>query len=176
MERIKHFSRIVEKITRIVGLISFASVLIIMILNVMDVLLTKLFSLPIIGAYEMTECLLMCAVFTSFAYAQSKKAHINMTIVIARFPRSIRFIVFTIMSLLSVAATGIMTYAAEIQMKAAVSGSYVTDVLHIPVWPCYLVELIAMAVFTLTLMYDTVLSTIAIFRQDYADMIQTDWS
>ena len=176
MERIKHFSGIVEKITGIVGLISFASVLIIMLLNVMDVLLTKLFRLPIIGAYEMTECLLMCAVFTSFAYAQSKKAHINMTLVIARFPRPIRFLIFTIMSLLSVAATGAMTYAAAIQMKAAVSGSYMTDVLRIPMWPCYLVELIAMAVFTLTLMYDAVLSAIAIFRQDFADMIQADWS
>lgn len=176
MERINHFSSIVEKLTKVVSIISFASVFMIMILNVTDVLLTKLFKLPIIGTYEMTECLLMCAVFTGFAYAQSQKAHINMTIIIAKFPRAIRFLVFTIMSLFAVIIAAVMTYAAAVQMSEAISAGYMTDVLHFPTWTCYLIELIAMATFTLTLIYDTVLSAIAIFRQDYAGMVQADWS
>lgn len=176
MEKVKHFSSIVEKFTKAVGMISFAAVFIMMMLNVVDVLLAKLFKTPIVGTYELTQRLLMCAVFTSFAYAQSKKAHINMTILIAVFPRAIRFILFTLMSIISVIAAGAMTYAAAIQMNVAITTGYMTEVLYIPLWPFYLVEVIAMGIFTLALIYDTILSAIAIFRDDYAEMIQADWS
>ena len=67
MEKVKHFSSIVEKFTKVVGMISFAAVFIMMMLNVIDVLLSKLFKTPILGTYELTQRLLMCAVFTSFA-------------------------------------------------------------------------------------------------------------
>ena len=176
MEKIKHFSSVVEKITKAVGFISFAAVFVMMMLNVVDVLLAKFFKSPIVGTYELTQRLLMCAVFTSFAYAQSKKAHINMTILIAVFPRVIRFILFTLMSVISVVAAGAMTYAAAIQMNVAITTGYMTEVLYIPLWPFYLVETIAMAIFTLALIYDTVLYVIAIFRDDYAAMIQEQWS
>ena len=34
----------------------------------------------------------------------------------------------------------------------------------------------AMAIFTLALIYDTVLYAISIFRDDFAEMVQADWS
>jgi len=176
MEKVQKLNALVLKFTRAVGVISFVCVAAMMLLNVVDVLLAKLFNSPIVGTYELTQRLLMCAVFTSFAYGQSKKAHINMTIVIAAFPRALRFILFTLMSVLSVLAAGVMTYAAGIQMGVALSTGYMTEVLYIPLWPFYLVETIAMGIFTLALIYDTVLYVIAIFRDDFAKMIQAEWS
>jgi hypothetical protein len=58
----------------------------------------------------------------------------------------------------------------------AVNAGYMTEVLYIPLWPFYVIETVAMALFTLALIYDTVLSVIAIFREDYAKMIQSEWS
>lgn len=176
MEKVKHLNSIIEKCTKAVGVISFVTVVAMMLLNVADVVLAKLFNKPILGTYEITQRLLMCAVFTSFAYAQSKKAHINMTILIEKFPRPIRFILFTLMALVSIFAAGAMTYAAGIQTGVAIESGYMTEVLYIPLWPFYLVEVIAMGIFTLALIYDTVLCVIAIFRDDYAEMIQADWS
>ena len=176
MEKVRKLSANIEKFTKGVGWISFIAVFVMMLLNVVDVLLAKIFNSPIVGTYELTQRLLMCAVFTAFAYGQSRKAHINMTIVIAMFPRALRFILFTLMAILSVVAAGAMTYAAAVQMGVAISTGYMTEVLYIPLWPFYLVETIAMAIFTLALIYDTVLYTIAIFRDDYAEMIQEQWS
>jgi TRAP-type C4-dicarboxylate transport system permease small subunit len=79
--------KIINKATFVVSLVSYAGVVAIMLLNVADVLLTKLATKPIKGAYEITEVLLLCTVMASFAYAQSKKAHINMTILINFFPK-----------------------------------------------------------------------------------------
>ena len=176
MEKVRKLSANIEKFTKAVGCISFVCVFVMMLLNVVDVLLTKIFNTPIVGTYELTQRLLMCAVFTAFAYGQSRKAHINMTIIIAMFPRALRFILFTLMAILSVIAAGAMTYAAAVQMNVAITTGYMTEVLYIPLWPFYLVETIAMAIFTLALIYDTVLYVIAIFRDDYAEMIQEQWS
>ena len=99
-----------------------------------------------------------------------------MTIVIEHFPRPLRFAVFALMSILSVLAAGAMTYAAAVQTGVAISTGYMTEVLYIPLWPFYVVETAAMALFTLALLYDTVLSILAIFREDVAKLVQVDWT
>lgn len=176
MEKVKKISSGVEKFTTFVGCFSFICVVAMMLLNVGDVLLNKITNKNILGAYEITQRLLMCAVFSSFAYAQSKKAHINMTIIIEKLPRPIRFILFSLMSVLSVVAAGAMTWAAYVQTLDCINKGYVTEVLYIPLWPFYVVMTIAMAIFTITIIYDTILYIIAIFRDDYAEMIQEDWT
>ena len=176
VEKVKALSAHIEKVTKGVAWISFVCVIVMMLMNVVDVIIGYIFSKHILGAYELTQRLLMCAVFTSFAYGQSKKTHINMTIVIAKFPRALRFVLFTIMSVLSVLAAGAMTYAAGVQTGVAISTGYMTEVLYIPLWPFYVIETLAMGIFTLALIYDTVLCIVAIFRDDFAKMVQADWS
>ncbi len=176
MEKVQKFNAGVHRFTQAIALISFVCVLLMMLMNVADVIMGYLFQTHILGAYELTQRMLMCAVFTAFAYGQSKKSHINMTIIIVHFPRPLRFIIFTLMGILSVLAAGAMTYAAAVQTGVAVSTGYMTEVLYIPLWPFYVIETAAMAIFTLALIYDTILSAIAIFREDYAQLIQADWS
>ena len=176
IEKIKRLSARIGQITKAIAWISFVCVVAMMLMNVVDVIMGYVANKHIRGAYELTQRLLMCAVFTSFAYGQSKKTHINMTIVIAKFPRALRFVLFTVMSILSVLAAAAMTYAAAVQTGVAISTGYMTEVLYIPLWPFYVVETVAMALFTLALIYDTVLYTVAIFRDDFAEMVQADWS
>ncbi len=176
INKFRAFSAHLEKFTKGVGCISFVCVVAMMLLNVLDVLLGKLINKPIVGSYELTQRILMCAVFSAFAYGQSKKAHINMTILIVHLPRPIRFIIFSIMSLLSIFAAGAMTYAAAIQLGVTIDMGYMTEVLYIPLWPFYVVEMLAMAFFTLALIYDTIIYIIAIWREDFAQMVQADWS
>ena len=176
MDKLKRYNEIMHRVTQAIALVSFVCVLLMMLMNVADVLMGYLLRTHILGAYELTQRMLMCAVFTAFAYGQSKKSHINMTIVIVHFPRPLRFSVFTFMSLLSMLAAGAMTYAAAVQTGVAISTGYMTEVLYIPLWPFYVVETAAMALFTLALLYDTVLSILAIFREDVAKLVQVDWT
>ena len=176
MVKIKRVNAHVHRFTQAIAGISFVCVLIMMLMNVVDVIMGYLFQTHVLGAYELTQRMLMCAVFTAFAFGQSKKSHINMTILIVHFPRPIRFAVFTLMGLLSVLAAGAMTYAAAVQTVVAISTGYMTEVLYIPLWPFYVIETAAMALFTLALLYDTALSLVAIFRDDVAKTIQADWT
>lgn len=168
--------KIINKATFVVSLVSYGGIVAIMLLNVLDVLLTKLMSKPISGAYEITEVLLLCTVIASFAYAQSKKAHINMTILINLFPKLLRFLVFGIMGLLSTGTAAAVGYAAVLQALSAMDKGAVTSVLTIPLYPFYYIEAAAMFVFALALLFDTALAFMAMFSKKYAEIVTSSWS
>lgn len=168
--------KIVDKVTFIVSLVSYAGVAAIMFLNVADVLLKKLLAKPISGSYEITEALLLCTVFASFAYAQSKKAHINMTIIINIFPKALKFLVYGLMGLLSAGVAFIVGYAAVLHAQSAIDKGMITSVLELPMYPLYYIEAGTMFVFTLALLYDAVLSFAAIFSKKHEDIVTSTWT
>lgn len=57
-----------------------------MLLTTTDVLGRYFFNAPVLGAYEITEYLMLIMVFSYLALAQSQKAHINVDIVFNRLP------------------------------------------------------------------------------------------
>lgn len=168
--------KIVNKAAFIVSIISYVGVVAIMLLNVTDVVLTKVFNNPVTGAYEITECLLLCTIMAAFAYAQTKKSHINMTILIRVFPKVLRFFIYGFMGLLSTGTATAVGYAAVLQATNAIEKGTVTSVLFIPMYPFYYVEAAVMFMFALTLLYDTVLSFIAMFSSKYEQIVSADWT
>jgi TRAP-type C4-dicarboxylate transport system permease small subunit len=147
-----------------------------MLLNVADVLLAKLFSRPIIGAYEITEMLLLCTVMASFAYGQSKKAHINMVIIVRHLPRVIKFTIYGVMGLASAAAASVVGYAAILQAASAIDKGTTTNVLGIPMYPFYYIEAATMFVLALALLYDTLLAFAAIRSRDCEEAVVSSWT
>ncbi|NLL52904.1 MAG: TRAP transporter small permease [Peptococcaceae bacterium] len=168
--------KIISRITVIMSLISYGGVLAIMVLNVADVLLLKTLSRPITGAYEITEVLLLCTVMASFAYAQSKKAHINVTLFIKYFPRIIKFMAYGLMGLLSTLTAVAVGYAAILQALSAISRGAQTNVLMIPLYPFYYIEALTMFVFALILLYDTVLAFAAIGSRKCEEIVISTWT
>lgn len=168
--------KIIDRATFIVSIISYCGIVAIMLLNVADVLLNKLFGKPIQGAYEITEVLLLCTVIGSFAYAQTKKSHINMTLVIKAFPKLLRFFIYGLMGLLSTGTAGAVGYAALLQAASAIDKGTITSVLFIPMYPFYYIEAAAMFVFALALLYDTALSFIAMFSTKYEEIVVSTWN
>lgn len=176
METIKKIGSITGKVTKGVGWISFVCVLAMMLVNVADVCMNKIFHNPILGTYEITQYLLLSSVFCAFAYAQTKKTHINMTIIIVHFPAKLRFIIFTLMNVLSVVISAMLCYAAFGYALSAMAINKVSEVLYFPIYPFYFIESLAMAVFTIALIYDTVLSALAIGKDECAQLVMKDWS
>jgi TRAP-type C4-dicarboxylate transport system permease small subunit len=61
-----------------------------MLLTTVDVFGRYFFNSPVLGAYEITEYLMLIMVFSFLAFAQSKKAHINVDIVFNRLPAGLQ--------------------------------------------------------------------------------------
>ena len=171
----KRIETMVGKFTKVICYISFIGIIAIVLLNVTDVLLAKTYK-PVLGAYEITQRLLLCTVFASFAYTQTKKGHINMTILIVKFPRAVRFVFYTITSLLSVFAAGALAYAAFYQGGVSIGIGAATEILYIPLYPFFYVQSLAMVAFTIVLIFDAVMSFLGIFREDFAEHVMSGWS
>jgi TRAP-type C4-dicarboxylate transport system permease small subunit len=63
-----------------------------MLLTTADVIGRYFFNSPVLGAYEITEYLMLIMVFSFLALAQSAKAHISVDIVFNRLPAGLRHV------------------------------------------------------------------------------------
>lgn len=166
----------VDKAAAILSSISYVATAIITVMTVIDVLLNKTIHKPILGAYELTEQLMLCAVFASFAYTQTKKGHIEMGLVLARLPRKLSMLIFSVMSLLSAGVGGLLGYCAVVQGIRNLTTHVVTATLFIPVYPFTFIAALSMFGFTLVLLYDTVLSFTGIWNKEHAEIVASGWS
>jgi len=171
----KIIKRLLYRCAGAMGSISAIGYIAIIVLCVFDVALEKLIGKPIRGSYELVERCMVIAVFASFAYAQVKKAHINMMILIERFPRFLRLLSLGLTSLLSVGTTGYAAYAAWTQSMTAMDMNQYTGILHIPLWPFYSLQSIAMYFFAIILLLDTIYVFGAIKSNRLNEMVTEDY-
>ena len=172
----KKAESIVRKITGVVSIISYVGFFGVMAVTIADIILRWITGIPILGVYEIVERIMICAVFASFAYTQTENGHVQITMVVAKFPQKLRFLVMTLNNILSAAVIVLTAYAAYRQGMVAMNSHYTTGVLLIPLWPFYWVEIVSMAVLCLAFLFHAVKNAAAIFNQDIAAEIQAEWS
>jgi TRAP-type C4-dicarboxylate transport system permease small subunit len=172
------FSKIKQfmyKLADAVGVISSIGYIFIIGLCVAEVFLDKLTGMPILGSYELVERSMIVAVFASFAYAQAKKMHINVPIVINFFPRVMKFLSLGFTSVISTGIAVFMGFAAWTQCLTAKNMDQMTGILHIRLYPFYFVEAMAMFIFGLILIIDTIVIFLSIADKDMSPQTLRDY-
>ncbi len=168
-----------DKINNIVGdCVAYASMVFVawmMVLNVADIFASKIGGSSIQGAYELSEVSLMCAVFLAFAYGQTQKTHVHMTLFIGRLPKRSKYVPFFIGNLCSFGMCLVFAYAFTNQTIRQYTTHTITGILHIPYFPFYVISLIGLYAFCFTLLYDLIVSLLAIFKDDYAEIVSSHW-
>jgi TRAP-type C4-dicarboxylate transport system permease small subunit len=111
------------------------------------------FRMPLKGAVEMVELLLVIIVNFSIAYTEVRKGHVTMDEVVNRFPRLIRAILMSLMYFGAAAFILIMGWQSWILAVEHTEPVFrVTDVLHLPIAPVVFVMAIGMVLFGLELL------------------------
>lgn len=80
----------VRVFSRGLSYIGNTAIALMMLLTTADVIGRYFLGAPVLGAYEITEYLMLIMVFSSLAFAQSQKTHISVDIVYDRFPPLLR--------------------------------------------------------------------------------------
>ena len=161
--------RIIKKLTKYMAVVSVVGLIFIVLLTVTDIVLRYVINSPIIGSYEMVESTMIFTVFLAFAYCQSERGHVQVTLLIARYPRRVKFSILSLLGLASSVMSFMVLYAAMNQAKVAYRSYYTTAVIKIPLYPFYWAEVIAMAVLGLTFLFTTSENIYAIFNKKMAD-------
>ena len=172
---VKKLDKIVSGISGTVSIVSYVCLVGIMLLMTVDVFMRKLFDAAIVGSYEIVERLLLLLVFAAFAYAQTNKAHIHVTMFVSKLPRGISLGVFGFWNLISTATAIVCGYALCLQGAYALEAGTWTPVLYIPLFPFFYIAAVGMFIFALTLLWDTAKCFIGIGDKEVGDEIRSHW-
>ena len=176
----KKIDKILHKLSGIILILGYISFIGVMLVICIDVVMRKVATNGITGAYEIVEVVLSVGVFAGFAYCQSEHGHVHVTLLLQLFPQKLRFFIYGLMSIFSTIAAFAVAYAAYLQAGDSyakfLKGAGTTGVIRIPYFPFYWVEIVCMIVFGLTLAWDMIKNFIAIGHKDLAEEIQSTWS
>lgn len=173
---INGFCGVIKKLCHYLCYICMVMVACMMILMFVDAFLGLFFNSRVLGSYEIVQCMLCLVVFTSWAYTQTVRGHIHVVMFIKMMGKRLRFICFTIVSLLSAVVMGIASYAVYQAIFEKMASNEKTAILLIPIWPLYLIECVAIAVFALALFGDALKSLFAIFNDEVAEDVMSSWT
>ena len=165
---------LLSKAAAVISWVSYTAVTAAALLTVADVIMRKLFASSIFGAYELMELLMSCTVFASFAYTQTKKGHIRVSMFIKKMSRVPAMVIYSLNEVLSFAIAAAVTYAAYRQIAYSVGKGLVTANLFIPLYPFYIVECVCMGLFAVLLLCDAAYSIIGIFNRDVSDRVLSE--
>lgn len=169
----KKIDNIIRRLTKGFAWINVITLLGIVFVIVLDVFLRFLSGQTLRGAYEMVQYLLMIAVFSSFAFCQTERGHVHVTMLVSKFPRKLRFIIYALTEIVSAAAAFLVAYAAIKQGNVYLASNMTSGVLLLPLAPFYWLEGLCMAVFGLSLLWEGIKGFAATANDYYAQEFES---
>jgi TRAP-type C4-dicarboxylate transport system permease small subunit len=173
---INGYGNFVKKVCWYLCYVSMFLVAVMMVLMTVDALLGKIFSQRILGTFELVQCMLCIIVFSSWAFTQTERGHIHVVMFLRLMPQKLRFICYSITSILSTAIMAFASYAVFNMIGDKIAADERTATLLIPYWPLYVVELVAFIILTFALLADTLKSIAAIVNKDVAEDVMSSWT
>jgi TRAP-type transport system small permease protein len=128
------------------------SLLSLMLLGVTDILLTELFHIPIPGALEISESLLVSCVFMPLAWVQSRQRHIGMNFLRMHLGPKMRHVLDLFVGLCSLAFYCLLAWQGWLlAFRSLASREYAAGLLAIPLYPAKIVLAIGISLMVIEL-------------------------
>jgi tripartite ATP-independent transporter DctM subunit len=150
---IEDLEKIIRSFTRLVDGVGVFSLTCMMVVTTVDVLLRFFLNLPILGSIEITSFLLLLTILLGIPYAESRKQHVTINILVSNVPDGVRLPLETITYWLGMGFFSIVTwqsYEYFVRMRKLQAS---TAVLHLPVWPFVLVMVFAFALVSIVFLF-----------------------
>jgi TRAP-type transport system small permease protein len=149
---------ILESASKVMALIAAAVLFIMMLVTVGDVIGRYFFRTPIKGTWEIVGLSLIFAATWGFAYCQLKKQHINVTIILERFPPRVRAVLTVTSLVFGLVGFSIICWRMILQAQKyfLMTRGNTTDTLNLPYAPFMLGLAIGAGFMALMLVYDIV--------------------
>lgn len=117
----------------------------------------RLFNHVIPGSIELSELMIVVAASFALGYAALAKSHVDVKIIVEKFPERLQAIIETITSFLAMGTWAIIAYASTIIMIERWH-SEVTDMLEVPHAPFRLILFIGLILVALVYLVDMILA------------------
>jgi len=173
---LKFYDKVLRKVSAALVAASCAILVLLSAFMMVDIFMRYVLKSPILGDVEIVEVVMAIIVFASFAYTQTEKGHIHVTMVIEKLPRKLGVAVYAFNSILVAIAAGAVTVGIFQQGGYVLGKGTVSAIIHIPYYPFYYISSVLMGIFTVVLLADAIINVIAIFNKTYQERVTENWS
>jgi len=137
-------------LTTIVGRIGAGFIALMMLMTVADIIGRKSFNQPVVGAYELSELMLVVVAFFSMANCEFIGGHVTIGVLVSRLRQKPQTIIDSLMYFLFLVISCLLTWRLFVYAMAEVGGQ-ITNVLELPIYPAIFAAAFGCALFSLVI-------------------------
>ena len=161
--KIRDLKRVVHTFCRAVYIIGGAGCMLgLVFLIVIDVGLRYLFNRPIASSHELVMFMMAIVVFTALSYCETRKGHVHIELIFSLLPKRLQKVMGGVTSIL---ISGLFALIARQNVVRAIDlrlEGLTSAMLHVPVYPFYLMVAFGCALLSLVLLIDVLDSLLPI--------------
>lgn len=146
--------RVVHGIVKAFGYVAVACIAFMLVAIVADVTRRSVAGKSVPGVVELGEVMMVAIVFLGLGYAESRGAHVSMTLLVNRLRPRTAAMVNGLGLLLVVGVIGWMVYVtADRALESVAVQEYRFGLVRVPVWPARVAVAVGLAVYFLELVF-----------------------
>ncbi|MBN1368136.1 MAG: TRAP transporter small permease [Dehalococcoidales bacterium] len=134
---------VLTKVTKWIIIISIIAMAVMLIINVIEVVGSKLFDWSFSGSLELTEQLMVIVSLLPISYIALERGHINITMVTDRIPFKVRYAFEILGYVLGILIMAFFFWRVFVQMQYTMNMGQETPVLDFPRWITNLIIMIS---------------------------------
>jgi TRAP-type C4-dicarboxylate transport system permease small subunit len=133
-----------------IGLVALVAMTLV---TVVDVAGRYLLNRPLPGALELSELLMVFLVFGCFAYTELQNGHVDVDVLVNRFPPWGRAVCEALAALLSAGFWGVVAWRTAVRALDIRAAGETSTILGLPIWPFVGIAAAGSVLFTFVLLY-----------------------
>jgi TRAP-type C4-dicarboxylate transport system permease small subunit len=143
----------VGRVVNAANTIALVALVAMSLVTVLDVAGRYLLNRPLPGALELTELLMVFLVFGAFARTEWHNGHVDVDVLVNRFPPRARALCEGAAALLSAAFWGAIAWRTWVRALDIRGAGETSTNLGLPIWPFVVVAAVGSGLFTVVLLY-----------------------
>ena len=153
---IRKILRILEYINLRAIWVSMAALFVLMIMTSYNAIVRRAGIGGVADSLDLTQLLMILIIFCALAFQESKRGHIRVDMFVVMMPKLASKLVDGFFNLISAGILGIFAYAYYDSIAGSRRSGAATQVYRIPEWPFVIVVSIVIALFALTMLFNTI--------------------
>lgn len=130
-----YLKKVVSPISGILGNITMVAIVLVVLLVVTDVCLRRFFNAPFQGTHELSNLAFSMIVFLPLAWCALKDGHVELSLLVKRFPKTMQLSIRVVMMFITVVILGLMSWQILVQGTKLQAANRETALLEIPMHP-----------------------------------------
>ena len=154
LERVAKFLKGgVFPVSRVLSGIGVGVLVALVLLIIAEIFARRVLNSPIMGTIDLTEVALLLLVFLTLAHCAALGGHVEMDILVSRFPKRVQAGISTIMHILATGIVGVMSWQLSVQAMIFYNTGQTSGTIQMKTYP--FVYVAALGSILLTLVYLT---------------------